>query len=170
MLNLLLFSLVSYSGTTPIVVIGKKGGNVTLPYTFEDKVIFKITLKHLSKRAITVCNNNECSEQKKSGIILKNLSFNDAGRYNLTVYYDNGQRVLKPNATEYQLQIHESGTESHSAVQHKDGKEHKSGSKKNLNNTKDYRRNHWRSIGALGLSLLALAILILFAGIIKKRQ
>lgn len=91
------------------IMTGKKGGNITLPCKKHGaNPIFRIIkkCKNENGKIDTVCDNKECSEQEKSGVILKNLSFSDAWRYTLIIYYDDGQTVLEPHTTEYRLQIY----------------------------------------------------------------
>ncbi len=91
--------------SSKIPVTGEKGGSITLPYTFRDQDIIKITLAHFSKKTRIVCDK-KCSDQKTSGIILKNLNISDAGTYTLNVFYDENTHVLEPQITKYELQIH----------------------------------------------------------------
>ncbi len=95
---------------TATIKKGKKGGNVTLLFNkYKDSGIFRITLQEMKNGKIyttIVCDNKKCSEQEKSGIILKNLSFRDAGTYTLNVFYDDETGVLEPQTTKYELQIH----------------------------------------------------------------
>ncbi len=96
-------------GNLLISVTGQKRGSVTLPCQFEAKKISDISLNSLSKN-IPVCETEECSgrvfKQGNCDIIIKDLSFSDAGMYILYVYYHNDQAELERQIRTYQLHIH----------------------------------------------------------------
>ncbi|XP_058609889.1 uncharacterized protein LOC131525908 isoform X1 [Onychostoma macrolepis] len=105
---LLLFCIVIYSETTSIHVPGKKGGSATLPCEFEDRDIFDVILKSLSKD-IPVCKTEECNGRVfKIGacdVVIKDLRLSDAGKYILRVFYRNDQAELDRQTREYHLHI-----------------------------------------------------------------
>ncbi|XP_016300204.1 uncharacterized protein LOC107656776 [Sinocyclocheilus anshuiensis] len=109
-LNLLLFCLVYHSGNTSISVSGKKGGNVTLTCESEADEIVHIELFSESEE-IDVCQDEECSgrvfKEGNCDVVIKNLSFNDAGKYILRIYYNNDQSELEPQIRTYQVHIHD---------------------------------------------------------------
>ncbi len=82
---------------------------MTLPCQFEAKKISDISLNSLSKN-IPVCQKNKCSgrvfKQGNCDVIIKDLSFSDAGTYILHVYYNNDQTELERQFRKYQLHIH----------------------------------------------------------------
>ncbi|XP_058609736.1 uncharacterized protein LOC131525801 [Onychostoma macrolepis] len=99
----LLFCLVYHSGG--------KGDNTTLPCQFEASDIFRIDL--WKQKSIFSCQNQTCESGrflKKEGtcdVIIKNLSFSDAGKYTLKVFYNHTQTVLNQKKERmYQLHIH----------------------------------------------------------------
>ncbi|ROL44072.1 hypothetical protein DPX16_1088 [Anabarilius grahami] len=101
----------SLKGTPPIPVPGIKGGNATLSCEFEDHEISVIALIRRSKN-ILVCKNEECKSENgkvfKKGscdIVLKDLSYSDAGTYILKVYYKNNQTEVDKQVMEYNLHI-----------------------------------------------------------------
>ncbi len=87
----------------------RKGGSVTLPCQFEAREISDISLNSLSQN-IPVCQEKKCSgrvfKQGDCDVVIKNLSFSDAGTYFLHVYYNNDQTKLKRQIRTYQLHIH----------------------------------------------------------------
>ncbi|XP_051728033.1 uncharacterized protein LOC127500696 [Ctenopharyngodon idella] len=110
---LLVLYLVYQSGILPvgndhITETGEKGGNVTLTCEFKDHNISQFELHN--QIGDIVCENEECTSKfvKKGScdVIIKNLSFSDAGRYTLTVYYDEGQTEVEKKIKEYHLHIH----------------------------------------------------------------
>ncbi|XP_016109335.1 uncharacterized protein [Sinocyclocheilus grahami] len=108
--NLLLLCLVYHSGNTSKPVSGKKGGNVTLTCEHEANNIVHIELFSRSED-IDVCQDEECSvrvfKEGNCDVVIKNLSFSDAGKYYLRVYYTNDQTELKRLIRTYQLHIHD---------------------------------------------------------------
>ncbi|KTF92262.1 hypothetical protein cypCar_00039392 [Cyprinus carpio] len=106
---LLLFALVCHKGNTDIPVTGKTGGNVTLTCEFNANTIIQVELFSDSKD-INVCETEECRVFKKAAcdVVIKNLSFSDAGKYTLRVHYNNDQtNVAKQKDRMYQLHIHD---------------------------------------------------------------
>lgn len=87
---------------------GIRGGNATLTCDFEAKDILQIDLS-LRSANIDVCNKTsyeECGRVFYEGscdVIIKNLSFSDAGKYILRVHYKND---LQKQEEKYQLHIH----------------------------------------------------------------
>ncbi|XP_042601272.1 uncharacterized protein LOC122140691 [Cyprinus carpio] len=112
----LLFCFICYSGTpragTKLVhVTGKKGDSVILPCEFEARQISHYHLSSWSK-TIYVCQNEECESENgrvfKQGncdVVIKDLSFSDAGKYVLRVNYNNAQSMLERLTLEYYLHI-----------------------------------------------------------------
>ncbi len=89
---------------------GKKGGNITLTCEFEANKIFHIEL-FIRSKDIDVCQTEDCSDRvfKKAtcDVVIKNLTFSDAGKYTLRVYYNNDQtNVVQQKDRMYQLHIH----------------------------------------------------------------
>ncbi|XP_073678578.1 uncharacterized protein [Garra rufa] len=114
LLQLLLFYLIHHTETTsvettPVTVKGEKGDNATLPCQFEARDIFKIDLWRTKK--IFSCQNISCEsgrfKKENCDVVIKNVSFSDAGKYTLRVHYNNDQTVLKERTTTYQLHIHD---------------------------------------------------------------
>ncbi|KAG1929046.1 hypothetical protein F2P79_023265 [Pimephales promelas] len=109
-LLLLLLYLISYSGSSSISVSGLKGGNVTLSCGSEDREIVEISLYSLSKH-IPVCEERNCSgrvcKEGSCDVIIKDLTYSDAGKYFLHVYYTNDQREVERLMLEYKLHIHD---------------------------------------------------------------
>ncbi|XP_016398993.1 uncharacterized protein LOC107732227 isoform X2 [Sinocyclocheilus rhinocerous] len=101
---LLLFCLVSYSGTPSIPVKEKKGGIATLSCEVDGKDIIDINLIRMSKN-ISVCQTEKCSgrifKNRVCDVVIKDLRFSDAGKYILRFVYKN-----YPGKT-YHLQIHD---------------------------------------------------------------
>ncbi len=85
---------------------GKKGGNVTLTCEIGANKIVQIDLISESGE-IDVCQTEDCSGRvfKKAtcGVVIKDLSFSDAGKYTLRVYYNNSHPAQN---WMYQLHIH----------------------------------------------------------------
>ncbi len=85
-------------------MIGIKGDKVTLPCEHEDGEIFEIEFSR--SEIIPVCETEECSDEylikKCCNIVIKDLSFSDAGKYTLRVYYSNDETMLEQTRT-YQL-------------------------------------------------------------------
>lgn len=107
---ILLIGLV-FSGNKDIPVTGKTGGNITLTCEFIANRIIQVDLFSESKD-IDVCQTEECSERvfKKAAcdVVIKNLSFSDAGKYTLRVFYNNDQsNVAQQKDRIYQLHIHD---------------------------------------------------------------
>lgn len=104
---LLLWSLYKNCETSPIVspIDGQKGGNVTLPCQYEGSEIANMSLIGGSE-SIGVCQTEECSCRVcKIGacdVVIKDLSFRDAGKYTLSVYH---QTELEPHIRTYQLRV-----------------------------------------------------------------
>uniref|UniRef100_A0A672MV87 Immunoglobulin subtype domain-containing protein n=1 Tax=Sinocyclocheilus grahami TaxID=75366 RepID=A0A672MV87_SINGR len=98
-----------FAGNTSISVSGKKGGYVTLTCESEVNNIVHIELFSESED-IDVCQDEECSgrvfKEGNCDVVIKNLSFSDAGKYFLTVLYNNDQTELKRLIRTYQLHIH----------------------------------------------------------------
>ncbi|XP_050959130.1 uncharacterized protein LOC127160540 isoform X2 [Labeo rohita] len=94
--------------TTAVPVKGEKGGKVTLPCEYETNTIFHTDLISESEDT-SVCQTEQCMcrvfKQGNCDIVIKNLSFSDAGKYILRVYYRNDQGVLERQTQEYKLQI-----------------------------------------------------------------
>ncbi|XP_016115850.1 uncharacterized protein [Sinocyclocheilus grahami] len=109
-LLLLLFCLVYHSENTSKPVSGEKGGNVTLTCEFKAIKIVHIELNSRSED-IDVCQDEECSgrvfKEGNCDVVIKNLSFSDAGKYILRVYYTNDQTELERLIRTYQLHIHD---------------------------------------------------------------
>ncbi|XP_016369586.1 uncharacterized protein LOC107709587 [Sinocyclocheilus rhinocerous] len=105
---LLLLCFANHCGTSAISVSGKKGGNITLSCEFESREISDISLISRSEN-IPVCETEECSgrvfKQGNCDIFIKNLSFSDAGKYFMRVYYHNNQTELERLIKTYQLHI-----------------------------------------------------------------
>ncbi|XP_016300203.1 uncharacterized protein LOC107656775, partial [Sinocyclocheilus anshuiensis] len=110
---LLLLCFVSYSSqfeTSTISVSGEKRGNITLACQYEANKISVISLNSRSEN-IDVCQDEECSvrvfKEGNCDVVIKNLSFSDAGKYYLHVYYNNDQTELERQIRTYQLHIHD---------------------------------------------------------------
>ncbi|XP_026103852.1 uncharacterized protein LOC113075365 [Carassius auratus] len=113
---LLLFCLICHSGTpragTKLLhVTGKRGDSVILPCEFEARQISHYSLSSWSK-TIYGCENEECESENgrvfKQGncdVVIKDLSFSDAGKYVLRIYYNNAQSMLERLTLEYYLHI-----------------------------------------------------------------
>ncbi|XP_043088828.1 uncharacterized protein LOC122335127 isoform X2 [Puntigrus tetrazona] len=110
---LLLFGLIyhSHSGNQNLPVTGKREGSLTLLCEFEDKQIFHVELFSESG-TINICQTEGCSGRVSKtaacDVLIKNLSFSDAGKHTLRVYYSNDQTNL-PQIKEriYQIHIHD---------------------------------------------------------------
>ncbi|XP_048036567.1 uncharacterized protein LOC125262052 [Megalobrama amblycephala] len=108
LLLLLLLCCVNYSETGSKPVSGIRGGDATLTCDLEAKDILQIDLI-LRSDDINVCNKTSsegCGRvfyEKSCDVIIKNLSFSDAGKYTLRVHYKNYQQKQE----EYQLHIHD---------------------------------------------------------------
>ncbi len=99
-----------FAGNTDIPVSGKKGGNITLTCEFKNDKIFETELFKQSED-IDVCKEKSCSgrvfKQGACDVVIKNLSFSDAGKYTLRVSYSNDEtNVTHPKDWNYQLHIH----------------------------------------------------------------
>ncbi|XP_042602389.1 uncharacterized protein LOC109091668 [Cyprinus carpio] len=117
-LNLLLLLLFCFvyqreilsAGNPLISVSGKKRGSVTLTCEHETNNIVQIKLITRS-RDIDVCQTEECSgrvfKEGNCDVVIKNLSFSDAGKYFLHLYYNNDQTELERQIRTYQLHIHD---------------------------------------------------------------
>lgn len=99
------------AGTKLVHVTGKKGDSVILPCEFEARQISHYHLSSWSK-TIYVCQNEECESENgrvfKQGncdVVIKDLSFSDAGKYVLRVNYNNAQSMLERLTLEYYLHI-----------------------------------------------------------------
>ncbi|XP_043088950.1 uncharacterized protein LOC122335206 isoform X2 [Puntigrus tetrazona] len=116
---LLLFGLIYHShsgqylsGNKIKPVTGKREGNLTLLCEFEDKQILHVELFSESG-TIDVCQTEGCSERVSKtaacDVLIKNLSFSDAGKHTLRVYYSNDQTHLADQKMEriYQIHIHD---------------------------------------------------------------
>ncbi|XP_042610744.1 uncharacterized protein LOC109052228 [Cyprinus carpio] len=112
LLLLLLFCLVYHSETpfvrtTPVSVTGKKGDSAILSCQFEPSDIFRIDLWR--QKSIFSCQNETCENgrfsKKGCDVTIKNLSFSDAGKYTLKVFYNHNQTVLNQKQKMYQLHI-----------------------------------------------------------------
>ncbi len=98
-----------FAGNTDKQVSGKKGGNITLTCEFKNDTIFKTELFSQSKDIL--CQEKNCSgrvfKQGDCDVVIKNLTFSDAGNYTLRVLYSNDQtNVAHPKEWEYQLHIY----------------------------------------------------------------
>ncbi|XP_016382428.1 uncharacterized protein LOC107719523 [Sinocyclocheilus rhinocerous] len=97
-------------GNTSKPVSGEKGGNVTLTCESEANNIVHTELFSRSED-IDVCQDEECSvrvfKEGNCDVVIKNLSFSDAGKYYLRVYYNNDQTELERLIRTYQLHIHD---------------------------------------------------------------
>ncbi len=92
-------------------VTGKKGGNITLQCELENNTI--IILIRRSKSVLR-CQTGQCNKKTENvqgickegvcDIIIKNLSFSDAGKYILRFSHANDQTEMQENK-KYQLQI-----------------------------------------------------------------
>ncbi|XP_051949453.1 uncharacterized protein LOC127620303 [Xyrauchen texanus] len=105
-----MFSFVAFDESTrEILVIGKKDHNVTLPCNATSNQSFDIHFYNRTKK-MNVCQSEECNGPVfKSGncdIVLKNVTFTDAGKYSLKIYLTDSDTVSKVlfDGT-YQLQI-----------------------------------------------------------------
>ncbi len=99
-----------FAGNTDIPVSGKKGGNITLTCEFKNDKIFEIDLFSQSDD-IDVCQEKSCSgrvfKQRDCDVVIKNLTFSDAGKYTLRVHYSNDEtNVAQQKEWNYQLHIH----------------------------------------------------------------
>ncbi|XP_050993406.1 uncharacterized protein LOC127182270 [Labeo rohita] len=146
---LLLFCFIYHSGAPPvgtatIPVSGQKGSNVTLPCQFKARKISDISLNSRSEN-IPVCQTEECSgrvfKQGNCDVIIKDLSFSDAGTYFLRVYYNNDQTKLKQQFRTYQLHIYDE-------ISVKTGEEHKLDVLSNANQVVHWAKNktRWREL------------------------
>ncbi len=90
--------------TSPTLVVGIKGGNVTLQCQYNGIEILDI---HLTRPdIIPVCQTEECSGRvfkEACDVVIKDLSFSDAGKYILRLYYHNNQTELEQFRTYHQL-------------------------------------------------------------------
>ncbi|XP_043088830.1 uncharacterized protein LOC122335128 isoform X2 [Puntigrus tetrazona] len=107
---LLLFGLIyhSHSGNKNLPVTGKREGNLTLLCEIEDKNIFHVELFG-ELGPIDVCQTEGCGRVSKTAacdVLIKNLSFSDAGTHTLRVHYSNNQTNLPQNRI-YQIHIHD---------------------------------------------------------------
>lgn len=88
---------------------GEKRGNITLTCEHEANNIVQIDLFTRSEN-IDVCQTEECSgrvfKEGNCDVVIKNLSFSDAGKYFLRIYYNNDQTELERQIRTYQLHIH----------------------------------------------------------------
>ncbi len=89
---------------------GKKGGNVTLTCEFEANKTVQVDLSSESGE-IDVCQTENCSgrvfKNATCDVVIKNLTFSDAGKYTLRVHYNNDQtNMAQPKNRRYQLHIH----------------------------------------------------------------
>ncbi|KAI2653273.1 Carcinoembryonic antigen-related cell adhesion molecule 1 [Labeo rohita] len=131
-------------GTATIPVSGQKGSNVTLPCQFKARKISDISLNSRSEN-IPVCQTEECSgrvfKQGNCDVIIKDLSFSDAGTYFLRVYYNNDQTKLKQQFRTYQLHIYDE-------ISVKTGEEHKLDVLSNANQVVHWAKNktRWREL------------------------
>ncbi|XP_043088947.1 uncharacterized protein LOC122335205 isoform X3 [Puntigrus tetrazona] len=110
---LLLFGLFyhSHSGNLNLPVTGKREGNLTLLCEFEAKKILQVDL-FIESGTINICQTEGCSERVSKtaacDVIIKNLSFSDAGKHTLRVYYSNDQTNLAQIKDKiYQIHIHD---------------------------------------------------------------
>ncbi|XP_043088953.1 uncharacterized protein LOC122335207 isoform X2 [Puntigrus tetrazona] len=110
---LLLFGLIyhSHSGNKNLPVTGKRDGNLTLLCEIEDKQILHVELFSESG-TIDVCQTEGCSERVSKtaacDVLIKNLSFSDAGKHTLRVYYSNNQTSVAQNKERiYQIHIYD---------------------------------------------------------------
>lgn len=94
-----------FAETSPTLVVGIKGGNVTLPCQYDGSEILDIDLS--GSEIIPVCQTEECScrvcKKGACGVVIKDLIFSDAGKYNMRVYYHDDQAELEPKMWTYQL-------------------------------------------------------------------
>ncbi|XP_058608535.1 uncharacterized protein LOC131525183 [Onychostoma macrolepis] len=101
---LLLFCFFANSETSPTPVVGIKGGNVTLPCQYTGSEIPEIDLTRSEN--ISVCQTEECScrvcKKGACDVVIKDLSFSDAGTYILKV---SDQTELEQQIRTYQLCI-----------------------------------------------------------------
>ncbi|XP_042601142.1 uncharacterized protein LOC109111071 [Cyprinus carpio] len=102
----LLLNLLKHSVTSPTLKVGIKGGDVTLPCHYDGSEIPDIHLISRSEN-IPVCQTEECScrvcKKGACDVVIKDLSFSDAGKYILRVYHHNDQTELEPHIRTYQL-------------------------------------------------------------------
>ncbi|XP_016115848.1 uncharacterized protein [Sinocyclocheilus grahami] len=91
-------------------VRGENGGYITLTCEFKANNIVQIELFSESEE-IDVCQDEECSgrvfKEGNCDVVIKKLSFSDAGKYILHVYYTNDQTELKRQIRTYHLHIHD---------------------------------------------------------------
>ncbi|RXN34354.1 hypothetical protein ROHU_014980 [Labeo rohita] len=110
-LYLLLFlCLLNYRVTSTELVIEQRGGYVILPCDYEESEIAEIGFSRSENS--TVCWNKECEsdrifKKENHDIVIKNLSFSDAGKYILRCSYINNQSELEQQNRTYQLHIHD---------------------------------------------------------------
>ncbi len=99
-----------FAGNTDIPVSGKKGGNITLTCEFKANKIFKTEL--FSQSEDILCQEKSCSgrvfKQGACDVVIKNLTFSDAGNYTLRVHYSNDVKtnIMDKKDKFYQLYIH----------------------------------------------------------------
>ncbi|XP_059411538.1 uncharacterized protein LOC132144949 isoform X2 [Carassius carassius] len=113
---LLLFWVFIYSEPVPLHVMGKKGGSIILPCELKTRDIFHIRLNRESKN-ILVYQKKYCSKGvcKKGAcdVVINDLSFSDAGKYILDIYYINAESMLGPQIRTYQLHIYDAHQVTH---------------------------------------------------------
>ncbi|RXN38543.1 hypothetical protein ROHU_001014 [Labeo rohita] len=102
--------IIHYCVTSTKLVIEQRGGYVILPCDFEDREIAEIEFSRSENS--TVCWNKECErdrifKKENCDIVIKNLSFSDAGKYILRFSYVNNQSELEQQNRTYQLHIHD---------------------------------------------------------------
>ncbi|XP_059411146.1 uncharacterized protein LOC132144599 [Carassius carassius] len=101
-----------FAETSPIgsPIVGLKGGNVTLPCQYDGSEIPDMSLIGGSE-SIPVCQTEECScrvcQKGACDVVIKDLSFRDAGKYTLSVYHHNDHTELEPHIRTYQLCVHD---------------------------------------------------------------
>lgn len=95
-----------FAESSPTLKVGIKGGDVTLPCHYDGSEIPDIRLISRSEN-IPVCQTEECScrvcKKGACDVVIKDLSFSDAGKYILRVYHHNDQTELEPHIRTYQL-------------------------------------------------------------------
>lgn len=83
-----------FAGNTDIPVSGKKGEQNTLTCKFKANKIFVIELFSQSED-IDVCQEKNCGgrvfKQGACDVVIKNLTFSDAGKYTFRVHYINDE-------------------------------------------------------------------------------